>query len=156
MGSRSGSRTRLEVAGRCCALAGLALEVLGTFLPWLRSGTALRNSYAAGGVLRRLLGASGGLDALLRAWPALTLLCAAAVAAYLLGARLAAALLAAVAAIAGGAAAITALAMRAGRYPEVVMNGPVSTLIGATVLGLAIILQVVGRPAGVPVHDRPE
>jgi hypothetical protein len=146
----------VRTAGRWAALAGLAVEVSGTFLPWLRSGTALRNSYAAGGVLRRLLGASGALGGLLRAWPALTLLCAATVAAYLLGARRAATLLGALAALAGAAAAVTALVLRAARYPEVVVNGPVVTLIGATVLGLAIILQAVGRPAGVPVHDRPE
>lgn len=56
---------------------GLIVMLTGTFLPWLRSGTARRNSYAASGLLRRLLDVPGWRSVLLHAWPFLALICAA-------------------------------------------------------------------------------
>ena len=48
---------------------GLVTIVLGTFLPWLRSGTHERNSYQAGGAVRRLVEPSATVDHLLALWP---------------------------------------------------------------------------------------
>jgi hypothetical protein len=48
---------------------GLIVLVLGTFLPWLGSRRASRNSYETGGALQRLLGLRAAADAALSAWP---------------------------------------------------------------------------------------
>ena len=56
---------------------GLGVMVVGTFLPWLGSGTARRNSYAAGGAVRRLLTLSTPLHDMLAGWPLLGLAAAA-------------------------------------------------------------------------------
>ena len=68
-------------------MAGIAVLVLGTFLPWLRSGRATRNSYEATGAVRRLVHPPGVLDDLFRIWPLLGAVCALAVAVYVLGLR---------------------------------------------------------------------
>src|SRR5882757_5448458 len=59
--------------------AGLVTLVVGTFLPWLRSGEVRRNSYTSFGLLRRLIGFPGPAEPLLRAWPLLGAVCAAVV-----------------------------------------------------------------------------
>ena len=59
---------------------GLVVLLIGTFLPWLRSGRNGRNSYQAGGAVRRLIGTSGLVDSLLALWPLVGLACAAVVA----------------------------------------------------------------------------
>lgn len=64
---------------------GLAVTVVGTFLPWARSGSASRNVYAAGGLVERLVGVHGLSAALLDALPFLGLACAAVVALIVLG-----------------------------------------------------------------------
>jgi O-antigen/teichoic acid export membrane protein len=131
-------------------LAGLVLEVVGTFLPWLRSGTSLRNSYAAGGALRRLLHVPGAVDALLAAWPALGLVCAAAVASWLLGGvgRVLAGVLALLASAAAIAAAAATFLANGTPYAQPALVGPTVTLIGATVIALAAVWRVVDRLPG--------
>ena len=60
-------RTVVARAGAGAAVLGLAVIVLGTFLPWLRSGTVLRDSYESVGALRTLV-EGGVLTTLLTAW----------------------------------------------------------------------------------------
>jgi hypothetical protein len=120
---------------------GLVAIVVGTFLPWLHSGAATRNSYQTGGAVRRLLATTGLIDDLLRWWPLVALACAAAIACYLLGWHTAGTVLAGLAAIAAAAAAIAALATTATSYAEVSLIGPVVTLIGATLVALAVLLR---------------
>jgi hypothetical protein len=134
---------RLRLIPPAVGLAGLAAELAGTFLPWVRSGSATRNSYAAGGALRRLLSPPGALDALLAAWPALAVVCAAAVASWLLGGRVLAGALSGLAAVAGGAAALTTFGISGTSYAKPVLEGPAVTLIGATVVALAAVWPVV-------------
>jgi hypothetical protein len=59
--------------------AGLVAVVLGTFLPWLRSGEVQRNSYSSFGVLDRLIGFHGVTELAVRFWPLLGMCCAAVV-----------------------------------------------------------------------------
>lgn len=68
--------------GACAGLGGI---VLGSFLPWLRSGSATRNSYTADGLLRRTLQPGGAIPVLLHSWPYLSLGCALAAALLLAG-----------------------------------------------------------------------
>lgn len=63
-------------------ILGLGAIVVGTFLPWMHSGTATRNSYQAGGLARRVLQVPAWLNTALYVWP-FTALAAAAVAALL-------------------------------------------------------------------------
>lgn len=127
--------------------SGLIVIVLGTFLPWLRSGRDHRDSYQAGGALRRLMGTTGLIDDLLALWPLVGLACAAAVALYLVGARTIAAALAAVSALCAGAAGVGALATTANSYAQVAVIGPAVTLTGVTLVTLAVLLRALSAVA---------
>jgi hypothetical protein len=120
---------------------GLVAIVVGTFLPWLRSGTQDRNSYQAGGAVRRLLGASGFIDHVLGLWPLVGVACAAAMALFLLGLRTLGSIVAGVSALAAGAAGVGALATTATTVAEVTLIGPLVTLLGATLVALAVLLR---------------
>lgn len=132
-------------------LGGIGLLVLlaGTFLPWLRSGRAHRNSYRTGGLLRRLIDASGLVDAALAVWPFLGLACAAVVAVYALGARRASAALALVPGIGAGAVAVAVLGVDGSSFAAPVRTGPVVTAIGALAVIIAASLVLFPRRARV-------
>jgi hypothetical protein len=120
---------------------GLVCIVVGTFLPWLHSGSHTRNSYGADGAARRLLGVDGVGGFALTIWPFVVLACAAGLAALLLAwARIAAivGVLAAAGAAAGAIAMLTA-GRSAAMQPAAL--GPTVTLVGsAAVLG-AVTMQ---------------
>lgn len=122
--------------------AALALVVLGTFLPWLRSGQSQRNCYQAGGVLRRLDLVHGLASLALRAAPLLAVVCALAVAGYLAGLRRSAASLSAVVAICAGAGAIGTLRVHGSGTVRAATVGPVVTLVGACSVIVAATLIV--------------
>jgi hypothetical protein len=126
---------------------GLVVLLIGTFLPWLRSGRNGRNSYQAGGTVRRLIGTTGLVDSLLALWPLVGLACAAVVALYLLSLRGLATVLAGLTALAAGAAAIGALATTATSYAQVAIVGPSVTLSGATFVALAVLLRALSAVA---------
>jgi hypothetical protein len=115
-------------------VAGIALLIAGTFLPWLRSGDVRRNSYEAGGALRVLVDLPGLLDAGVRAWPFIGLWCAAAVAAFVLGARRTAAALGLLAGALGGVVAIATLHARGTGLVAATRSGPIVTLIGSVLV----------------------
>lgn len=119
---------------------GLILLVVGTFLPWLRSGQNRRNSYQTGGALRRLLGLHGIADSAVSAWPFLALLCGAIAAIFALGLRRSAAALAVVAALAAGSVAVAALRVGGNSFARPVSLGPSVTLTGAATLLAAATL----------------
>ena len=142
--SRTGARLLL--------CAGPAVLVIGTFLPWLRSGRTSRNSYATDGAVRRLLDVDGLTAAALRMWPFVSLLCAAAIALVLLGRVAAGAALAAVAALAAGPLASWALGAGSRGLLHAATTGPAVTLAGA-ILTLGGVLtcasgRIVGRFVG--------
>lgn len=122
---------------------GLVLIVIGTFLPWLRSGRVLRNSYETDGAIRRLLAPDGLARGALSVWPAVSLACAAVVALYLFGARssaLALAVLTSLVAAAVGTGALTA--PRVGSL-SVEASGPACTVAGTALVLLAATLRFV-------------
>ena len=56
--------------------AGIVLVIVGSFLPWVVSGTVRRSSYAIVGILGRLgIGEDGPLGILIGAWPLIGVLC---------------------------------------------------------------------------------
>jgi hypothetical protein len=122
--------------------AGLVTLVVGTFLPWLRSGDVGRNSYTSFGLLHRLIGFPGWAEVLLRAWPLLGALCAVVVLVAVAGLpRLAAALTLLAAAwsatVAGGALAHDPVGL-----VRVDVLGPIVTLSGTVASAIAAILAL--------------
>lgn len=142
--------TRPRQAHAAAALGGLGIVVLviGTFLPWLRSGRATRNSYEATGAVRRLVHPPGILDDLFRVWPLLGALCALAVAVHALGLRRVGAGIGMLASVAGGAAAVAALNAAHNAYASVIETGPAITLAGAAIV-------VVSAGAEFVIRERP-
>lgn len=142
-------RTVVARLGAGVATLGLAVLVLGTFLPWLRSGTVLRDSYQSVGALRGLVdGLNAQVGALLSAWLVVIPCCALCVAGYALGLRRTAAVLGMILSLVVGTAAGAVTVQ--GSAPDAVFGpvstGPVVTLVGATiVLAGAITVMVCPR-----------
>lgn len=121
--------------------AGLVLTVVGTFLPWLRSGEVLRDSYQLIGVISSLGFLDGtALEVALNAWFGVTPLCTLSVVAYAFGQPRVAATISLVTAIitgtvSGGATVQGAQAHAAvgiaGTGPAVTLAGSILTLAGA-------------------------
>lgn len=133
--------------------AGLLTTVLGTFLPWLRSGEVQRNSYASFGVLRRLIGFHGAAEMLVLGWPLLGAASALIVVLAAVGLQRVAALLALL--VAAWAAAVSggALAREAAAGIRVERVGPIVTIAGAAAIAAAAIVILIspvwgGRTAG--------
>lgn len=119
---------------------GLVVLVAGTFLPWLRSGAAVRNSYQTVGIGRRLtvLG-EGVFNVVTAAWPAVGIAAALCAALYVLGARRSASVATLLLAVVAGTVATLAMVVLPGSESaiRVIAVGPMVTLAGA-------ILAVVG------------
>lgn len=147
---RHHGRMRSVVArvGASAATVGLLVVVTGTFLPWLRSGSVLRDSYQSVGALRDLIG--GGVpDAVLNAWLFVIPVCVLTVALYALRLRRTSAVICCVVSIAMAAAAILIVAQGSG--PDgligVSASGPTVTLIGAVVALIGAVM-VLATPIG--------
>lgn len=123
--------------------AGLVLVVIGTFLPWLRSGRRLRNSYETDGAIRRLLEPEGIAHTALSVWPAVSLACAIAIALYVFGLRVLAIVLALLIALTAGAVAIGALSAPSIHSVAVAAAGPVTTLCGAALILVAVSIRFI-------------
>jgi hypothetical protein len=122
--------------------AGLTGVLLGTFLPWLRSGDVLRNSYAAFGVLNRLIGFHGVSEFAVRAWPLIGLCCAGVVVAVVAASRRVGTVLALVTAGWSAAVASAVLLRHGDAGVSVVAVGPAVTLIGDVAVLLAASLTL--------------
>jgi len=134
--------TRLRVAALAAGLIGLATLTIGTFLPWLRSGQVLRNSYQTDGAIRQLLQPGEPIRTALAAWPAVSFACAAVAALYAVSMRRSAAALAVLTALAAAAVATAALAAGAVQSVRAETSGPTVTLIGAVLVLAAVSMQV--------------
>jgi hypothetical protein len=134
--------------GAGIAAGGLVVLVTGTFLPWLRSGTVLRDSFQAVGAVRELLDV-GVAGVLLAGWPAVVPACAVCVALYALRLRRTSGVVCGILALAVGTAAGLASVQPgdAGSLVGVATTGPIVTLAGAT-LALAGAITVVMGPHG--------
>ncbi len=122
--------------------AGLVCVVVGTFLPWLYSGSRSRNSYATDGAVRRLLGVDGLGGAALAAWPFVAMACAVAIAALLVGLLRLAALVGMVAALGAAAGAVAMLAADDSGAIRPANLGPMVTLVGSLAVPAAITIHL--------------
>jgi hypothetical protein len=136
-----GRRLRLRIA--CCWLAGcgLVLVVVGSFLPWVVSGTVRRSSYAIAGVVDRLGIAGDGVFAILVAgWPFIGVLCFAPVLAAALRRWRTSGLLAVVIGLAAAVLSLGILVVALGRSSLSVRLDP----LGPTVMAAGGLLLVGG------------
>lgn len=144
-------RLRIARCGAGLAAVGIAVVVAGTFLPWLRSGTVLRDSYQAVGAVRTLL-VSGPMSTLLTAWLFVIPVCGVCVALYALRLRRVSAMFACVVSLVVGTAAVlvTVQGSDPGALIGVSMAGPVVTLAGAVaaLVGSTAVLARPGRAGG--------
>nr|WP_157528756.1 hypothetical protein [Kibdelosporangium sp. MJ126-NF4] len=140
------SMPRTGALGAAGAAVGLALVVLGSFLPWVRSGSAHYTSFQSLGILRHL----GFMDAfpvmrvLLDIWLGVIPAAAVAIAMYALRLRRTAAVLAVLLALLMGtiAGAVTVQGEDKGGAIGIASTGPAVTLSGAVLalLGAVVIL----------------
>ena len=137
------STTALTPLAYLVGAAGLVAVVLGTFLPWLRSGEVQRNSYASFGVLGRLVGFHGPTEVAIRVWPMLGLCCAAVVVSVVATWHRTAATLAILTAV-WSAAVGSAVLLRHGYVGvTVVALGPAVTVAGdIAVIAAAIVFLI--------------
>ena len=133
-------RTRLGSVAAGVAAVGALLVAVGTFLPWVVSGSVLRDSYESISVIRTVRALDGNpLELVLDGWtmiiPALTLC----VVGYALGFRRAAATISTILAIICGTIAATATVVSGGEDVGlgIAGAGPITMLIGSvlTVIG---------------------
>jgi hypothetical protein len=133
-------RTRLGTVAAGAASVGALLVAAGTFLPWVVSGSVLRDSYESISVIRTVGALDGNpLELVLDGWtmiiPALTLC----VVGYALGFRRTAATISTILAIICGTIAATATVVSGGEDVGlgVAGAGPITMLIGSvlTVIG---------------------
>jgi hypothetical protein len=139
--------------GRVVATAGAAVAVLGTFLPWLRSGSRHRSSYEIFSLVERLgISQSSLVGWGLRVWPLAPLLLVGAVTLQWFPRRwlTGAAVIVAVVYVGGVAVAVktaSATSLIAVEY------GPWVVMVGAVALAIGALLNRVSRYAfGVPSH----
>lgn len=148
--SRIGARPHTPVAVAAVALTavGLVAVGIGTFLPWVKSGTVLRDSYQSIAVIRTIKVLDGSpLALVLDAWtlliPAITLC----VVGYALGFRRSAATISAVVAIISGTVAGSATVLGGGEDVRLGISstGPVTTLIGSVLALVGVVGIFAGR-----------
>ncbi len=148
--TRIGGRphTRLAVAAVAVTAAGLVAVGIGTFLPWVRSGDVLRDSYQSIALIRTIRVLDGSpLAMVLDAWtlliPAITLC----VVVYALGFRRSAATLSCVVAIISGTVAGSATVVSGGEEVRLGISstGPVTTLIGSVLALVGVVGIFAGR-----------
>lgn len=133
-------RVTIQLAGATLGGAGLVLIAVGTFLPWFRSGSVLRDSYQSISIIRTIGIIEGSpLELVMDAWTLIVPVVTLCVAAYAFGFRRSAATIAGIVAIfcgtIGGGAAVEssgdeALLGLAGTGPTVTAIGGVLALLG--------------------------
>jgi len=142
-------RRRGPAVGQVLGGLGVLLLVGGTFLPWLASGAALRNSYQAMAVARRLTAlGDGAAGTALAAWPAFGGITAACLVLYVLGLRRTAAIgISLLSVVAGTVATALVVLLPPGDFTvRAVLLGPGVTAAGA-VLSVVGAVTTLARPA---------
>jgi hypothetical protein len=138
----------IDLAGAALGGVGLVLVAVGTFLPWLRSGSVLRDSYESISAIRTIgIIRDSPLNLIIDAWtmtvPVITLC----VAAYAFGFRRSAATVAAVVAIFCGTIGAGAAVESSGDEASlgIAGAGPTVTFIGGVLALLGVIGVFIGR-----------
>ncbi|MGB3441990.1 MAG: hypothetical protein WBA97_24865 [Actinophytocola sp.] len=155
--SRIGARphTPVAVAGVVLTAIGLLAIGVGTFLPWVKSGTVLRDSYESIAIIRTIKVLDGSpLALILDAWTLLIPMITLCVVAYALGFRRSAATISAVVAIISGTVAGSATVVGGGENVRLGISstGPVTTLIGSVLTLVGVVGIFAGRRSRATEH----
>lgn len=139
--------TRVGIGGACLAVVGLVLAILGTFLPWVRSGMVLRDSYESIGVMRRIdVLDDSPLELVLTGWIAIIPVVTLCVVVYIVGFRRTAAVVSTIVAIFCGTIAGIATVVSGGdEVLGIDSTGPNVTLIGSVLALLGSVGVVIGQ-----------
>jgi hypothetical protein len=140
--------TRVGLAGALLTAAGLVTVAVGTFLPWVRSGSVLRDSYESISLIRtiRVLD-DNPLALIVDTWTLLIPISTLCLIAYAVGFRRSAATIAGVVAIISGTIAGAATVVSGGEDIQLGISniGPATTLVGAVLTLTGALGVFVGR-----------
>lgn len=140
--------TRVGLAGVVLTAVGLLTVAVGTFLPWVRSGSVLRDSYESISVIRTINVLDGSpLALVVDAWTLLIPVSTLCVVAYAVGLRRSAATISAVIAIISGTIAGAATVVGGGEDVRLGISsgGPMTTLVGAVLTLTGVVGIFAGR-----------
>jgi len=142
--------TRVGLAGAVLVAAGLVTIAVGTFLPWVVSGSVLRDSYESIAIIRTIRVLDGSpLALVVDAWTMLIPVSTLCLVVYALGFRRTAATISALIAIISGTIAGVAAVVSGGEEVRLGISsaGPTTTLVGAVLALLGVVGVFAGRRA---------
>ena len=140
--------TRVGLAGAVLTAAGLVTVAVGTFLPWVRSGSVLRDSYESISLIRTIRVLDGNpLALIVDTWTLLIPISTLCLIAYAVGFRRSAATIAGVVAIISGTISGAATVLSGGEEIQLGISniGPTTTLVGAVLTLTGALGVFVGR-----------
>lgn len=140
--------TRVGAAGAALTAAGLVTVAVGTFLPWVVSGSVLRDSYQSIAVIRTFKMLDGNpLALVIDAWTLLIPVMTLCVVVYALGFRRSSATISAVIAIVSGTISGAATVLSGGEEVRLgIANiGPTTTMVGAVLTIAGVVGIFAGR-----------
>ena len=138
----------IPLAGAALGGIGLAMVAIGSFLPWVKSGAVLRDSYESISVVRTIgVVRDSPLNLLIDAWTMIVPVITLCVAAYAFGFRRSAATIAAILAIFCGTIGGGAAVVSGGDETSLGLTdtGPMVTLVGGVLALLGVIGVFIGR-----------
>jgi hypothetical protein len=140
---------RSAIAGRAPAVAvmavGAVVVIVGSLLPWLRTGARRRHSYDLFELVERLgFASTGPVATALRWWPLVPLLAVSAVVAAWWGWPRAGGVVGVVAALYAGAIALAVSLAPSGRAIDALAGAPVTFLGAGALLGGSVAAIVTG------------
>jgi hypothetical protein len=147
--------TRTGLAGAVLTAVGLVTVAVGTFLPWVVSGSVLRDSYESISVIRSFKVLDGSpLALVLDLWTLLIPISTVCVVAYAVGLRRTGATISAFVAIISGTIAGAATVSSGGEEVRLGISGtgPTTTLIGAVLTLIGVVGVFAGRRARATEH----
>lgn len=140
--------TRVALAGAVLAAVGLVTVAVGTFLPWVVSGSVLRDSYESIAIIRTIKVLDGSpLTLVLDAWTLLIPVSTLCLIVYVVGFRRSAATISGVIAIISGTIAGAASVVSGGEEVRlgIAGTGPTTTLVGAVLTLAGVVGIFTGR-----------
>ncbi|EHR61806.1 hypothetical protein [Saccharomonospora cyanea] len=159
--TRWGAASRAVAGWSALAVVGLAVTVVGTFLPWLASGSVERDSYAAAAVIEHVLVPGPAVELALRAWSGVVIATTLGVALIVLALWRTAAVLTAMIGLTVGtvAAVVTVQVPDVAGLIRITPVGPVTATTGSVLallggLGLFLAARRAGRHTQNEIQDR--
>jgi len=138
----------LGIAGAALTAVGLVVVAVGTFLPWVRSGAVLRDSYQSIAVIRTIKVLDDSpLELILDAWTLIIPVVTVCIVLYALGFRRTAATISTIVAIISGTVGGAATVVSGGEGVRlgIASIGPTTTSVGAVLTLVGVVGIFAGR-----------